>query len=73
MIVEARVSTNCPTSSVKEISPGVLKVRVKAKPVEGKANSEVIELLARHFGVKEISVKIIRGANSNKKTVEILK
>lgn len=71
IVIEARVSTNCPSASVKEISLGVLKVRVKSKPIEGKANTEVIRIVSEYFGVKAKSVKIIRGASSNRKTIEI--
>ena len=71
MLIEVRVSTNCPTASVKEVSPSVFKVRVKAKPLEGKANAEIVELLAGHFKVGKNLVKIIRGAASKKKIVEI--
>jgi hypothetical protein len=70
MIVEIRVSTNLPHQGVQE-KDGMLRVRVKAKPLEGKANKEVIELVAKHFRIPEQNVSIIRGFSSNKKIVEI--
>lgn len=56
---------------MQQITQNMFKVRVRVKPVDGKANLEVIKLLANHFGVKESCVKIIRGASSKKKVVEI--
>lgn len=70
MIIEARVSTNSKNPGIEE-SQGFLKIRVKAKPVEGKANSEVIKKVAEHYGVKECSVRIIKGAASRKKIIEL--
>jgi uncharacterized protein (TIGR00251 family) len=72
MIIEVRVSTNNPKPGAEE-KDGLLKVRVKAKPIEGKANAEVIELLAKHYGVKENQVTIVAGQTSKKKTIEIMR
>lgn len=38
-----------------------LKIRIKAPPVDGKANIELIRFLAKEFGVSKRSVSIIRG------------
>jgi hypothetical protein len=46
-------------------------VRVHAAPEGGKANDEVIELLAAHFGVPRSHIKILRGASSRNKIVDI--
>ncbi len=70
MIVEIRVATNSSKPRIEETPEG-LKVRVKAKPVEGEANREIIERLAEHFNVKKSAVRILRGASSKRKTVEI--
>ena len=72
MIIEIRVSTNNPKSGVEE-KDGLLKVRVKAKPIEGKANAEVVELMAKHYKVKESQVRIVAGHSSKKKTLEIIR
>jgi len=43
-------------------------VRVKAPPTKGKANKAVINLLSHHFNA---NVRIVAGATSRKKVVEI--
>ena len=48
-----------------------LKVRVKAAPDKGRANAEVIELLAEHFRVPRSCVTIGRGATSRNKLIVI--
>jgi len=49
----------------------LFKVYVKAPPVDGKANKEVVEVLAEHFKIKKNQIEIIRGKTSNKKTVKV--
>lgn len=56
---------------LKKISAGEYVASVHAPAREGKANRAVIELLAEHFSVPRLSIKIIRGQASRKKLVEI--
>lgn len=71
MIIEIKVKTNAKESKVEE-KGGRLIVHAKAKPIQGKANVEVVSLLAEHFKTGKANVHIIRGANSSRKIVEIL-
>jgi len=50
----------------------LLKVYVKSPPVEGKANRELLEVLAEHFRVKKSDIEILRGATSRKKLIKIV-
>ena len=47
-------------------------VGIRSKPEKGKANEEVIKKIARHFGVAPSRVRILSGARSKKKIIEIL-
>jgi len=49
-----------------------ITIGVRARPVKGKANEEVVKKLAEHFDVPSSSVRIVAGARSKEKTVEIL-
>ncbi|MBR4612478.1 MAG: DUF167 domain-containing protein [Kiritimatiellae bacterium] len=46
-----------------------LKVRIKAAPVEGKANKELTETLARVFGIPKSAAEIKGGATSKHKRI----
>ena len=46
-------------------------VKVKEPPVEGKANRAVIRLLAKHLGVAESQIRIVKGFTSRTKIIEI--
>ena len=49
----------------------VLKVRVRARPVEGEANAALIRLLAKALGVPKSAVAIDRGGQSRTKRLAI--
>ncbi len=44
---------------------------LKAAPQDGKANAELIDLLAKEFGVAKAKVRIKSGATARTKRVEI--
>ena len=48
-----------------------LKVRVAAPPEGGKANREILELLAERLGLPAASVTLVSGAASPAKVVEL--
>jgi len=47
----------------------VLKVRVRARPVEGEANEALIKLLAKALGVPKSAVVLLRGGQSRTKMI----
>ena len=49
-----------------------LKLRLTAPPVEGKANAELTQFLAKAFGVPKARVQLESGAASRNKRVRIL-
>ena len=48
-----------------------IRVRVTEPPERGKANREVVKLLARELGIAPNALEIVRGAGSRRKTVRI--
>jgi len=55
------------------MTDGSVKVRLKAAPVGGKANRELVTLLASVLRVPTSSVRIVRGLTSRRKSVTIEK
>ena len=49
-----------------------IKVRVTAKATEGKANEDMVELLGATFDVAPRDVRILRGATTRRKTVQLM-
>ena len=48
-----------------------LKLRIKAKPVDGEANKAVCEFIADQLGVSKSSVSIGRGQTGRQKVVHV--
>jgi hypothetical protein len=69
MKIKIKVIPNSNRNGVVE--NGEIKVYVKASPTKGKANKEVIEILAKYFKVKKNQIKIVKGEKLRKKIVEI--
>jgi uncharacterized protein (TIGR00251 family) len=63
-----------PRSSKSEIVgeyDGSLKIKLNSPPVDGAANSELIKLLAREFGVSKSQVEIMSGTTSKLKQIKL--
>lgn len=50
---------------------GCVKVRLAAPPVDGAANRRLIEFVAAKLGVSKSSVRLIAGASSRRKVLEV--
>ena len=57
---------------IEENVSGEYAVSVVSVAREGKANSEVIDILARYFKVAKSNIRIVSGQKSKKKILEIL-
>ena len=53
------------------LEQGVLKVRLRAPPVDGAANDALITLLAQRLGLPKRAISIAHGAAGRQKVVEI--
>lgn len=52
-----------------ELSGDVLYVRLKAPPVEGRANAELLEQISKLAGVPKTSLQLVSGLTSKTKVV----
>lgn len=68
--MKVKVIANSSKQDVKDDN-GVLKVHLKSLPAKGKANEELIEVLAEHFNVRKGKINILKGHKSNIKEVQI--
>ena len=58
-------------STLEEQPDGTWVARLKSPPVDGKANAELVALVAEHFGCRKSEVSIRSGASGRMKLVEI--
>ena len=50
---------------------GSMKIYLKEKSLEGKANVKLVELIAKHYDVPKSRVKIIKGLSTKHKLIRI--
>lgn len=72
MIFKVKVIANAKLEKLEEIGENMLKVHLKEKPVEGKANKALIDFLADELELEKNKITILSGHTSNEKLVEIL-
>ncbi len=68
-----KVKPNSQQQKIKEEADGSLTISLKSPPVDGKANEELIKLLAKKFDVPKSRITIKLGLSSRQKLVVINK
>ncbi len=58
-------------AAMLEIAGGRLLAKVRVKPEDGKANAAVLEMLASALGIATSRLRLLRGATSREKLVQI--
>ncbi len=69
--IEIKVKPGSRESTLTEQSDGSFVARLKSPPVDGKANEELIRLIADQFGVARAEVVIKTGLSARLKRVQI--
>ncbi len=70
-ILKIKVEPRSSRAGVVGLYGDALKVKLTSPPVEGKANKELIEVLAKEFNVAKKDIEIIAGQSSKNKTVKL--
>ena len=70
-IIRVRVKPRARASFLEDAGDGSFVAHLKAAPVDGKANAELIALVARHFGCGRAAVSIKSGAGARTKLLQI--
>jgi uncharacterized protein (TIGR00251 family) len=58
MLLCVHLQPGAKTSDVNGIQDNRLRIRIKSPPVDGRANRELVAMLARDFGAKKSQVRI---------------
>ena len=70
-VIQVKVKPNSRVSALEEMEDGTWLAQLKSPPVDGKANEELIALVAKQFGCRKSEVSIKSGASSRTKLVRI--
>lgn len=71
MVLQIKVKPNARASSLVQQPDGTWMAQLKSPPVDGKANKELIALIAEHFRCRKADVEIKSGASGRMKLVKI--
>jgi uncharacterized protein (TIGR00251 family) len=71
VVLSLHVQTGAKQTAIAGTYGDALKIRLAARPVDGKANAELLRFLADAFGVPLSNVALVRGDTSRTKVVRI--
>ena len=71
MKISVSVKAGAKENRVEDLGGGNYRIRVKAAPVEGKANDALIKVLAEYFKVPRSSIRLCIGRTAKQKVFEI--
>ncbi|NCN07734.1 DUF167 domain-containing protein [Candidatus Falkowbacteria bacterium] len=69
--ITVEVKTNSKEIKVEKITDSVYKVKLKATPIEGKANKQLIDVLSKYLGLTKSQIEIKSGKTSKTKVLVI--
>jgi uncharacterized protein len=70
-MIQVKVKPNARASTLEQAADGTWLAQLKSPPVDGKANEELIVLVAKHFACRKSAVTIRSGASGRMKLVRI--
>lgn len=71
MNIAIRVQPNSSKDEILGWVEGVLRIRIKAPPENGRANESLVSLLASVSGIPKTQIRIIKGFTSRNKVIYI--
>ena len=69
--ITVKVMPRSKENKIVGFKDGILRVRITAPPLSGKANKALVVFLADVWNVPQSSIKIVRGETSREKILEV--
>lgn len=70
-VIQVKVKPNSRASLLEEKEDGTWLAQIKSPPVDGKANEELLALIAKHFKLRKSEVRIKSGGATRIKLIQI--
>jgi len=71
VLMRIKVKPKARSSELVQLADGTWLARLKSPPVDGKANEELVALVAGHFKCRKAAVSIKSGASGRTKSVKV--
>jgi uncharacterized protein (TIGR00251 family) len=72
ILINIKVEPRSSRAGIQGAMGDSIKVKLTSAPVDGEANRQLVELIAKEFGIRKSAVKIVKGFNSKHKIVKLL-
>lgn len=69
--IELYIQPRASATQLAGTHDGLIKIRVAAPPVDNAANAALVEFVAGRLGIAKRGVRVVSGASSRRKTLEI--
>lgn len=71
VIIDVHVMPNAAKTQIQGLHDGALRVRLKAPPVDGKANLALQAWLAQTMGIPRGAIELVRGDTARRKQLRV--
>ncbi len=71
LLLNLKISPNASKNEMIKTDEGILKVKITAQPIDGKANKALIEFLSKQLKVPKSAFEIVKGQTGKDKTLLI--
>jgi uncharacterized protein len=71
VVFPVRVIPNAKQNQIIGVEGDAIKIRLAARPIEGRANEALIEFISAYFNLRRSNVEIVRGAKSSRKVMRL--
>ncbi len=71
MKIFVKVKTGAPEDKLVAINEKQYLASVKAQPVDGKANEELVKLLGKYFNIPPSTIRVVHGEGAREKIIEV--
>ncbi len=72
MQIAVTVKSGARTRGLSINKEGIITIKTTAAPEKGKANKDVVDILAEHFNVPKSQIILLKGHTAKRKTFKIM-
>jgi uncharacterized protein (TIGR00251 family) len=72
LILTLYIQPGAKSSAVVGLHGDALKIKLASPPIEGRANTALLQFVAAQFGIPVRQIKLLRGEKSRHKTLELI-
>lgn len=71
LVIQVGVQTRASRDEICGVQGELLKIRITAAPVDGKANAHLIAFLAKQCGIRKSAITLLSGETSRQKRLSL--